>query len=268
MRIGEQIMSEHVFAGFDGLPRGSKPRSDGLTMVIDWGLGPHAQEDLLAVGAEYVDLAKVAVGVSRLLSNELLQQKISQYQAQGVEPFPGGQFLEYAEVHGLCDSYLPTVCAAGYRWVEVSDNLAPVGLAWKQEIIARAVGEYGLEVLGEVGKKEGLQSAVPMAVDAEACLDAGARIVLLEAAELVSDDPDTAREVEDVLAAVGLERVMFELPGPWIQGVALHDIHRLRRALLQRYGSEVNIGNVSPDEVIVVEALRRGLGANAGGEVL
>ena len=268
MYFGEKHMSEHIFAGLDGLPRATKPRTDGLTMVIDWGLGPHAQEDLLTVGADYVDLAKVAVGVSRLLPNDSLRQKIGAYQQRGVEPFPGGQFLEYAEINGLSGHYLPAVCEAGYRWVEVSDNLAPVGLAWKREIIARAVGEFGLEVLGEVGQKEGLESAAPMKVDAETCLEAGARIILLEAAELISDDPDTAREVEEVVAAAGIERVMFELPGPWIQGVALHDIHRLRRELLRRYGSEVNMGNVSPDEVIVVEALRRGLGANAGGETL
>ena len=57
-------MSEHFFAGLDGLPRSAKPRSSGLTMMVDWGLGPHGQEDLLTVGADYVDLAKVAVGVS------------------------------------------------------------------------------------------------------------------------------------------------------------------------------------------------------------
>jgi len=261
-------MSEHFFAGLDGLPRQVKSRKNGLTMVIDWGLGPHAQQDLLAVGADYVDLAKVAVGVSRLLDSTLLADKIERYRERGVEPFPGGQYLEYAEVHGLCDRYLPSVCAAGYRWVEVSDNLAPVGLEWKKEIIARAVGEYGLEVLGEVGQKEGLSSAVPMVEDAMACLEAGARIVLVEAAELVSGDRDTEREVEQVVREIGVERVMFELPGPWIEGVALHDVHRMRRELLNRYGTEVNMGNVSPDEVIVVEALRRGLGANAGGEEL
>lgn len=261
-------MSEHFFAGLDGLPRQVKPRKNGLTMVIDWGLGPHAQQDLLAVGADYVDLAKVAVGVSRLLDSTLLADKIERYREGGVEPFPGGQYLEYAEVHGLCDRYLPSVCAAGYRWVEVSDNLAPVGLEWKKEIIARAVGEYGLEVLGEVGQKEGLTSAVPMVEDAVACLEAGARIILLEAAELVSGDRDTAREVEQVVREIGIERVMFELPGPWIEGVALHDVHRMRRELLKRYGTEVNMGNVSPEEVVIVEALRRGLGANAGGEEL
>jgi phosphosulfolactate synthase len=261
-------MREHFFAGLDGLPRGAKPRTKGLTMVIDWGLGPHAQEDLLATGAEYADLAKVAVGVSRLLDTDLLRAKIENYQVRGVEPFPGGQYLEYAEISDLCERYLPAVCAAGYRWVEVSDNLAPVGLEWKARMIGQAVGEYGLAVLGEVGQKEGLKSGVPMADDAKTCLDAGARIVLLEAAELVSTNAETAREVERVIEAVGLERVMFELPGPWIEGVALHDVHRLRRELLRRYGSEVNMGNVSPDELMVTETLRRGLGANAGGEEL
>ena len=125
-------MSEHFFAGLDGLPRQVKPRKNGLTMVIDWVLGPHAQQDLLAVGADCVDLAKVAVGVSRLLDSALLADKIECYRERGIEPFPGGQYLEYAEVHGLCDRYLPSVCAAGYRWVEVTDNLAPVGLEWKK----------------------------------------------------------------------------------------------------------------------------------------
>jgi len=107
-----------------------------------------------------------------------------------------------------------------------------------------------------------------MVEDAVACLEAGARIILLEAAELVSGDRDTAREVEQVVREIGIERVMFELPGPWIEGVALHDVHRMRRELLKRYGTEVNMGNVSPEEVVIVEALRRGLGANAGGEEL
>ena len=203
-----------------------------------------------------------------MLDASVLAAKIAQYRSRGVEPFPGGQYLEYAEVHGLCERYLPAVAAAGYQWVEVSDNLAPVGLDWKREIIGCAVREHGLEVLGEVGQKEGLESGVPMVEDAQACLEAGARIVLLEAAELVSGDASTAREVEEVIAAVGVERVMFELPGPWIEGVALHDVHRLRRELLRRYGSEVNIGNVDPGELIITETLRRGLGANAGGEEL
>ena len=45
-------------------------------MVADWGTGPNAQNDLLTTAAEYSDFAKVAVGISRLLSSEVLSAKI------------------------------------------------------------------------------------------------------------------------------------------------------------------------------------------------
>ena len=258
-------MSVHLFAGLDGVERPEKPRRTGLTMVIDWGMGPHAQEDLLLTAANCFDFAKVAVGVSRLLPNDVLRAKIADYREHQVEPFPGGQFLEYAEVLGRAELYLPAVARAGYRWVEVSDNIAPVGLDWKRDIIRRAVENFGLKVFGEVGKKEGLENPVPLVDNARACVDAGARIVLLEAAELISEDAATVRDVEAVVKAIGLGNVMFELPGPWIAGVNLHDIHRMRAELIKRYGNQVNLGNVSPQDLMPTEAYRRGLGVNAGG---
>jgi len=257
-------MDSHIFSGLDGIARSSKPRTRGLTMVADWGIGMNAQQDLVATGAACCDFAKVAVGISRLLPDDLLTAKIKHYQEHQIEPFPGGQYLEYAEVCGRADLYFPAVVRAGYRWVEVSDNLAPVDVAWKQRMIRQAAEKFGLAVLGEVGKKEGLPSAFSLAEDARACLDAGARIVLLEAAELVSDDPETARAVEAVVEAVGPERLMFELPGPWIAGVSASDIHRMRNLFIERFGPEVNLGNVSPADLISLEAYRRGLGVNAG----
>jgi len=244
-------------------PRSHKPRSQGFTMVIDWGIGLARQEDLLATAAGFFDLAKIAVGISGLLPAELLAAKIQAYRQHDVEPFPGGQFLEFAEVHGYTDGYLATCVEAGYRWVEVSDNLAPVSLAWKQELIRQAVQQYHLDVLGEVGKKEGLTGKVSLVDDAKACLDAGAKLILLEAAELVSDD---AAPVEEVISAIGPERVMFELPGPWIDGVHACDIHRMRKRLIERFGPDVNLGNCAPDELVSLEAFRRGLGVNAGGD--
>ncbi len=254
---------DHCFTGLDGLERAEKPRSAGLTMVVDWGLGPHAQDDLLATGGPYFDFAKVAVGLSRLLPNSILKAKIDGYRQRQVEAFPGGQYLEYAEVHGFTDAYLPAVLQAGYKWVEVSDNLVPAGLAWKERMIRRASKDFGLAVLGEVGRKEGLDRSLSLSDDAGACMAAGARIILLEAAELV--DPEIGPEVEAVVQAVGLEQVMFELPGPWIEGVSLSDIHRMKVDLVQRYGHQVNLGNVAPADLLPLEAYRRGLGVNAGG---
>jgi len=260
-------MIEQFFNGLDGAQadeRTSKPRSAGLTMVADWGLGLHAQGDLTTTAGEYFDLAKIAVGISRLLSDEILRQKINGYLANDVEPFPGGQYLEYAEVHGVLDLYLPACAAAGYRWVEVSDNLAQVTLEWKQRVIRQAREEFGLRVLGEVGRKEGLENDIPLVDNARACMDAGSSIILLEAAELLGDDEETGRAVDEIVTLVGLDQVMFELPGPWIAGVSEHDIHQMRRDLIDRYGTQVSIGNVHPQDLMSLEAYRRGLGVNAG----
>lgn len=255
---------EHFFIGLDGWPRTAKPRSVGKTMVVDWGIGRREQEDLIETAGPYFDFAKIAVGMSRMYTNALLRTKLEAYRAADIEPFPGGQFLEYAEIADILDRYLPACVEAGFRWVEVSDNVVDVNLDWKVNLIGRAVTGHGLKVFGEVGKKEGLAHGPSFLDDAQACLDAGASIILLEAAELVSGDPDTMREVEAVVDVVGLDRVMFELPGPWIAGVNAHDVHKMRRDLIDRYGSEVNVGNVTPDELFSFEAYRRGLGVNAG----
>ena len=62
-------------------------------MVVDWGIGPNQQADLLSVGGPYFEFAKIAVGLSRMYSDEMLKEKISVYRSGGVEAFPGGQFL-------------------------------------------------------------------------------------------------------------------------------------------------------------------------------
>ena len=38
----------------------------------------------------------------------------------------------------------------------------------------------------------------------------------------------------------------------------------MRREIVDRYGHEVNVGNVAPDDLFSFEAYRRGLGINAG----
>ena len=260
-------MERSVFEGLDGKQggeRSEKPRTAGLTMVVDWGMGLNRQRDLQDSSGPYIDFAKVAVGVSRLLSGPLLQEKIDSYLATGIEPFPGGQYLEYAETEGKLERYFEAVAAAGYRWVEVSDNLLPATAAWKETTIRRAREEFGLKVLGEVGRKEGLENPIPLSDNARICLEAGARLILLEAAELLAGGAGTSAAIEMIVEAAGLEKVMFELPGPWVEGVTDTDVHRLRRGLIDRYGTEVNIGNVAPDDLMSLEAYRRGLGVNAG----
>jgi len=233
-------------------------------MVVDWGLGLNMQQDLVSSAGPFIDFAKIAVGISRLYSNEVLTAKLRVYLKNDIQPFPGGQYLEFSEIEGKTDLYFQAAVEAGYTWVEVSDNIAPVSLEWKKRMISQAVGEFGLSVLGEVGRKEGLGREISLVDDAKVCLDSGSSIILLEAAELVSENEEIIREVEKVVEFIGLELVIFELPGPWISGINSQDVHQMRRKLIDLYGFEVNLGNVMPEDLMSLEAYRKGLGVNAG----
>ena len=79
--------------------------------------------------------------------------------------------MEYAETCGKAALYLAAVQQAGYRWVEVSDNLFSDTVGWKPKMIRAAKEEFGLRVRGEVGKKEGFTGTLPFADDARGCLD-------------------------------------------------------------------------------------------------
>ncbi len=256
-------MNDNPLAGLVVAERSAKPRDNGLTMIADWGMPCGEQQDFLSVGNPFVDLAKIAVGISALLDAGTLSRKIQLYAANDILTFPGGQFLEYSVVHCITDEYMQACVKAGFPCIEVSDNLLAIDLDSKSELIRRARQAYGLRVLGEVGKKEGLDAKYDLAEDASRCLSAGAEKVFLEAADFFAGDV-REEELERIAERCGIENVIFELPGPWIEGITMSDIHRITRWLLGRFGAEVNIANVSPDNVLKVEALRLGIGVNAG----
>ena len=59
-------MSEKAFEFLPMPERSAKPRSAGLTMVIDTGLGYHYTEDLLEICADYIDLWKLGWATTQL----------------------------------------------------------------------------------------------------------------------------------------------------------------------------------------------------------
>ncbi len=132
-------MSTQAFEGTTIPDRPAKPRQAGLTMLIDWGLAGAAQADWLEIGAPYINLAKIAVGISRLLPADLLRKKIQLYRQHQVIPFPGGQFLEYAVYHGQASDYLAAARTAGYGWIEVgvrSSDFNRFRPIWMTEVLS------------------------------------------------------------------------------------------------------------------------------------
>jgi len=241
-------------------PFPQKPREKGLTMTIDYGLGLAAQKDLLDSGGWFIDLAKIATGVSRVLPQALLERKILAYVQGGIKTFPGGQFFELAYLQKKVEPFFDAVARAGYTHVEISDNCIDLPPAEKSKAIRQAVRQ-GLTVMGEVGKKNAKSDSEELAADIQRTLEAGSWKVLVEAMELFDGELDAAL-VESISRAVLLEKLIFETPSTWMRGVDFHAQYDLWKWLLAHLGPEVNIGNVPPEQAVRLACLRLGVGSD------
>jgi len=240
-------------------PRGAKPRERGVTMLIDWGLGLRATRDHLQMAAPCYDLAKIAVGISGVVEEGFLRRKIALYRRYGVEAFPGGMFLEYAFHRELAKEYLAECVRAGYRYLEVSDNVIHFPPGAKADLIRRAREEFGLIVLGEVGRKRESTGAGALIRDIEEALGAGSWKVFVEAAEFF-DEKFKADLVREIAAAVPVDKLLFELPGRWLKNIHHHQVHEMIRFLVGELGSEVNLANIVPEDILIVETQRANVG--------
>lgn len=259
-------MAEHERSPFAFLPTpagrtAEKPRTNGLTMMMDWGIPIGAQEDLLELVAPYVDFAKIVVGTARLYRETYLLEKLDTYRRHLVSPFLGGQFLEFvyeqdgfAGVGRFCEEAL----RLGIEAVEVSDNVVRLTEEERRRLI-RMVAETGLEVHGEVGSKSDESSGASIIEQARACFESGAGLVLIEGAELLSEGSPRSDLIDEIRAGIDSKRVMYELAGPWIPGTHATDVYALKVFLVDTFGPDVNLANIMPDDVWETEALRRGL---------
>jgi phosphosulfolactate synthase len=234
-----------------------KPRDSGWTMVIDKGLGLHVIDDLMQVAAPVIDVVKLTFGTSAFFTYDVLKEKVRTITAHGVYCMPGGTFQEVAVWQGRFDRYLERGRELGFNAIEVSDGTIEMDAKTRAEAIQKAV-KARFRVLSEVGKKDP-NDAQPMALLADivnADLDHGAFMVIMEAREAgkgvgIYDASGLPKEAEIDAFLGGVRdpsRVLWEAPlGPQ------------QRYLVLRFGPNVNLGNVAPEDILALEALRTGL---------
>lgn len=239
-----------------------KPRANGRTMIVDDGIPLAYARDLVALGGAYIDLAKIKTGTARLYPRAQLVAKLRLYKRNRIQPFLGGQFHEYVfatQGEKALPKYYAESLALGFEAIEISDNTVPLTDAQRRRQIRSAVSA-GLVVYGEVGSKETLSNPALLIGQAEACFEAGAALVLVEAAELVRNGKLVQKTIRLLTQSLDMSRVMIELPGPWIPEVRSCDVEDMKKALVQELGPEVNLANVAPASIIDTEATRTGLG--------
>ena len=238
-----------------------KPRKTGITMMVDFGVPVGKLEDLLDLIGPHVDLIKIAVGSARLYSDAYLRRKLRLCEGYGVKPFIGGQFLEYVvatQGFEAAPAFYKEAERMGFQAVEVSDNCVPLSPNQRKSLISQGV-DAGLEIHGEIGSKDIRQTAGSLLSQAHDSLDAGADVVLVEAAEMIINGEVQEHLIAALEAEFSAEKVIYELPGPWIKGVSLSDVYQMKKFLIERFGPDANIANIMPDDVFETEALRCGL---------
>jgi phosphosulfolactate synthase len=238
--------------------RATKPRSTGLTMVIDGGIPLKMFADIISSTPELIDFVKFGWGTAVVTSG--LQQKIDVLREHGIGFYLGGTLFEKYVMQERFDDYKRFCVELGCEHVEVSNGTVTMSNAEKASYIRKLAGDF--TVVSEVGFKDPDRSEqLPPSKWIEYInedLAAGATMVTLEARESGKSGicrPDGALRfglIEDVLSAgVGQDQLLFEAPTTTLQTY-----------FITRLGTDVNLGNVPASAVIGLETLRLGLRAD------
>ena len=239
--------------GLNSLPeRSARPRQSGITLMLDKGLSPRQVEDVMNVGAEYIDLVKMGWGTAAITPG--LERKLAIYRDAGVPVYFGGTLFEAYFLRDQLGTYRKLLLSLGLNHVEVSDGTLQIPHEEKLRCIRSFSEDFC--VLSEVGSKDNEKILPPYkwVQDIQAELEAGSWKVICEAREsgtaglYRSNGEVRTGLVDEIVDLIDRERLIFEAPQKTQQVW-----------FIRHLGTNVNLGNISPEEVIPLETLRLGL---------
>jgi phosphosulfolactate synthase len=235
--------------------RAVKPRSRGITHVLDSGLTPEATSAFLDQTGHLVDIVKVGWGIGYV--DPALSTRVGICTDHGCPVSLGGTLLEVAAVQDRVSELRDRALSVGMTHIEVSNGLRALSASRKHALVRELAADF--VVLAETGAKEGNYPPTPAEWGEEMArdLDAGASWVIAEGREsgtvgLYHADQGIREDlVSAILAWIPADKVIFEAPGKSQQAW-----------FVRQFGADVNIGNVSPASVLALETLRLGLRAD------
>jgi phosphosulfolactate synthase len=232
--------------------RAGKPRQQGLTHVLDRGLSVADVDGLVEVAGAYIDLVKLGWGTAVATGN--LGPKLARYREHGIPVMFGGTLTELAMAQDRLDALVRWLHQLRLEHIEVSDGTITIEHERKLELIERLAGEF--TVLSEVGSKDNTRIMAPFrwVEQIQTELEAGAWKVIAEARESGSvgifrhDGEVRMGLIDEIVHAIPHEQILFEAPRKdqqvWF---------------IRRFGPDVNLGNIIPEEVLSLETMRVGL---------
>ncbi len=220
--------------------------------MLDRGLSVAQADGLIEVAGDFVDLVKLGWGTGVVTGN--LQPKLARYREAGIPVMFGGTLTELTIEQNRLERFVESLRELGIEYVEISDGTITMAHEEKLELITRLAEEF--TVLSEVGSKDNTRIMAPYRwvelIEKE--LAAGAWKVIAEAREsgnvgIYRHDGEVRMGLIDEIAhAVDPELILFEAPRKEQQVW-----------FVRRFGVNVNLGNIPPEDVLSLETIRLGL---------
>lgn len=229
-----------------------KPRTKGMTMVMDKGLSLRGVEDLIETAGANVDIVKLGWATSYVTPN--LDDKLKLYRDAGIPVYFGGTLFEAFIMRGQFDDYRRVLDKYQLAHAEVSDGSITIPHEEKCNYI-KLLKEQ-VTVISEVGSKDVQKIFAPykwiQLMKAE--LEAGSWKVIAEARESgnvgIYRDSGEVRQglVDEILTQIPEDQIIWEAPQKpqqvWF---------------IKLLGANVNLGNIAPADMIPLETIRLGL---------
>jgi phosphosulfolactate synthase len=232
--------------------RPEKPRQVGFTMAMDKGMSLREVEDFLDVAGEYVDIVKLGWATSYVTPK--LKEKLKIYKDAGIPTYFGGTLFEAFIVRDQFEDYRRILDEFDMTFAEISDGSLEMPHDIKCEYIRKLADQ--VTVLSEVGSKDEEKIIPPYQWISlmQAELDAGAWKVIGEAREggnvglFRSTGEVRSGLVQEILTKIPFEKIIWEAPQKAQQVW-----------FIKLLGTNVNLGNIAPSEIIPLETIRLGL---------
>ena len=232
--------------------RPAKPRSNGLTMIMDKGLSLNEAENMIVLKSELTDIVKLGFGTSLL--TRYIDKKISLYREAGIDVYTGGTLFEAFIVRNQLDDFYRLMDKLKLEMVEVSDGCIQIEHEKKCELIHKLSKDF--KVISEIGSKD---ESLTIEDDKWVSymkkeLEAGSWKVIAEAREggnvgmFETDGEIKEQLIKKITKEIDESNILWEAP-----------LKKQQVWFINELGANVNLGNISPNSIISLECLRLGL---------
>jgi phosphosulfolactate synthase len=229
-----------------------RPRTYGLTSVIDFGTPLGELKHILTDYSHIIDIAKIGIGSAYVTPN--LKGKIQLYKENGIKPYCGGTFFEKCFYQNKIPEYLQLLQELGIEWIEISNGTLDIPLSERLYLISQLRKDF--HVIAEVGSKDH-DKDMPISEwkkEIMILLEAGCDYVITEGRDSgtsgIYERNGTVKHgfIRELTDSIDSKKIIFEAPTAKQQMYFINEV-----------GANVNLGNIKLHDVLVLEAQRCGL---------